>query len=94
MDSSQLLLTVAITITTILVVLTGLQLLFAVKELRQAIKATGNMIWKLDRPQEKEVRHKSHPKKQATLHAVLDKIRFLAPNQGNRSKKFFIKDNS
>lgn len=92
MDSGQLLLTIAITITTILVVLTGIQMLFALKELRRAIKKSGNMIWRLDKHQEKEPAKKDHGKKQATIHSVLDKIRILVPSSEAKNKRFFIKE--
>lgn len=92
METSQLLLTIAITVTTILVVLTGLQLLFALKELRKALKESKQSIWKLEAKEEKEVKHKGHTKKQATMHSVLDKIRILVPTSTSKNKRFFIKE--
>jgi hypothetical protein len=93
MESSQLLLTIAITITTILVVLTGLQLMFVLKELRRALKESKHSIWRPDKHEEKETRHvKDHSKKMVSIHSVLDKIRILAPSHSSKNKKFFIKE--
>lgn len=93
MESSQLLLTIAITITTILVVITGLQLMFVLKELRKALKESKHAIWKIDKHEEKQLKHgKEHHRKSITIHSVLDKIRILSPSQTSGSKKFFIKE--
>ncbi len=92
MESSQLLLTIAITITTILVVLTGLQLMFVLKELRRALKDSKKAIWKFEeKSEDKTVKH-AHHKKPATMHAVLDKIRILVPSDDTKNKRFFIKE--
>lgn len=44
MDTSQLLLTIALTITTILLVVVGIQLVFVLKELRTTLKKVNTVI--------------------------------------------------
>lgn len=93
MESSQLLLIIAITITTILIVVVGLQLIFFLRELRRAIGKNGEVISHLDKKhaasQKHEVsRHRSSP----TLHGILDRIRILSPHDNSKNKRFFIKE--
>ena len=94
MDAPQFLLIVAITVTTILVVVTGLQLIFVLRELRSAIKKNGHLLANLEKKEIKEekAKEKKYQKKLSTLHSILGKIRILAPSNSSKNKRFFIKD--
>ncbi|OGK53411.1 hypothetical protein A2970_02540 [Candidatus Roizmanbacteria bacterium RIFCSPLOWO2_01_FULL_44_13] len=95
MDAPQFLLIVAITVTTILVVVTGLQLIFVLRELRSAIKKNGHLLVNLEKKEIKEekTKEKKYQKKLSTLHSILGKIKLLVPSHSNKGKRFFIKDN-
>lgn len=94
MDAPQFLLIVAITVTTILVVVTGLQLIFVLKELRTAIQKNGHLLTNLDKKEVKEekAKEKKYQKKLSTLHSILGKIKLLAPSHSSKNKRFFIKE--
>lgn len=94
MDAPQFLLIVAITITTILVVITGLQLIFVLRELRTAIKKNGHLLIHLEKKEDKveKTKEKKYQKKPTTLHSILGKIRILTPSHSSKNKRFFIKD--
>ncbi len=87
MDTGQLLLTISIIITTIFIVIVGIQLVFLIKDIRKS----------LNHPAE-EHKKKSLPhrivKKPVSLLPILDKVRFLSPNKESSRKKFFVKDKS
>jgi len=44
MDTSQLLLTVTLTVTTLFLIITGLQLIFVLRELRKTLRKVNNII--------------------------------------------------
>lgn len=94
MDAPQFLLIVAVTVTTILVVVTGLQLIFVLRELRMAIKKNGHLLTNLEKKEVKEEKdkEKKYQKKLSTLHSILGKIKLLAPSSTHKNKKFFIKE--
>ena len=94
MESSQLLLIIAITITTILIVVVGLQLIFFLKELRKAISKNGDIMTQLEKKHVVAEKHKGsvHHKGSPTLHAILDRIRILSPHDNSKNKRFFIKE--
>lgn len=89
-----MLLIVAITVTTILVVVTGLQLIFVLRELRAAIKKNGHVV-SFDKKEAKDekAKEKKYQKKPSTLHSIIGKIRLLAPSSSHKNKRFFIKEN-
>ncbi|KKQ24332.1 MAG: hypothetical protein US40_C0005G0006 [Candidatus Roizmanbacteria bacterium GW2011_GWC2_37_13] len=96
MDTTQFLLTAVLTITTVLLIIIGLQLVFVLKEIRSTIKKIGvfvedleNVDFKKEVPAEKKQLIR---KKHLALHSILDKIRILSPNLSLRTKKFFVKE--
>jgi len=98
MEINQLLITVALTVTTLLVVAVGLQLIFALKELRTAIKKAGILIDDLEKEEMKftqdKTKDKTLVKKHLALHSILDKMRILTPRHTAKTKKVFTKDGS
>lgn len=96
MDTTQFLLTVILTVTTLLMVIIGIQLIFVLKELRKTIKKISIFV---DDIEEAELKndlpdHKKQTirKKGAVLHSLMDRIKFLSPNISLKTKKFFVKE--
>ena len=87
MDFTQLLLNLALTITTILIVIVGLHLVFVLRTLRNMIKTDSYRNQERDKSLDKIV-----IKKHSALHSIINKVRFLSPQHNARTKKFFIKD--
>lgn len=96
MDSSQFLLTISITVTTVLVLVIGVQLIFVLRDLRKTLKKTDIFIDDLEKKEASgenaKSKEKSSTKKHVALHSILDKIRTLSPSSSSKAKKFFIKD--
>ena len=96
MEINQLLITVALTVTTLLVVAVGLQLIFALKELRKTIKKAAVLIDDIENGEIKMssdmVKDKVIIKKHLALHSILDKMRILTPRHTAKNKKLFVKD--
>lgn len=96
MDTTQFLLTAVLTITTVLLIIIGLQLVFVLKEIRLTIKKIGVFVDDLENieskkevsPEKKQLIKKKH----LALHSILDKIRILSPNLSLKTKKFFVKE--
>ena len=96
MDTTQFLLTITLTITTVLLVITGLQLVFVLREVRLTVKKIGSFVDDLDNveskkettPEKKQLIKKKH----LALHSIIDKIRILSPNLSLKTKKFFVKE--
>jgi hypothetical protein len=96
MDTTQFLLTLTLTITTVLLVIIGLQLVFVLREIRLTVKKIGNFVNELENidirkdvsPDKKHIIKKKH----LALHSILDKIRILSPNLSLKTKKFFVKE--
>jgi len=87
-----MLLTLAITVTTILVVVTGLQLIITLKEIRQAIKKIGSDALVQNKKTHKPDRPKNSQKKPTSLIGIIGRIRTLLPAPTEKNKKFFIKE--
>ncbi|MBW7959998.1 hypothetical protein H3C65_00685 [Patescibacteria group bacterium] len=96
MDTTQFLLTVVLTATTVLMVVVGIQLISVLKELRRTIKKIGIFVDEFDKRGEKnnppEQQKLASHKKKAALHSILDKINILSPTLSSKTKKFFIKE--
>jgi len=95
MDITQVLLIIALSITTILVVAVGLQLISTLKDFRRALKKTSNFIGDLEKREKKpagKTEKTASLKKNISVHSIIDKIRILAPQNESKRKKFFIKD--
>lgn len=96
MDTTQFLLTIILTITTVLSVIIGLQLVFVLREIRLTVKKIGTFVEDLENielkkdvsPEKKQLFKKKH----LALHSIIDKIRILSPNLSVKTKKFFIKE--
>lgn len=96
MDTTQLLLTIILTITTVLSVVIGLQLIFVLREIRLTVKKIGTFVEELEEieskkdfnPEKKQLIKKKH----LALHTIIDKIRILSPNLSLKTKKFFVKE--
>lgn len=96
MDTTQFLLTAVLTITTVLLIIIGLQLVFVLREIRLTIKKIGVFVDDLENieskrevsPEKKQLIKKKH----LALHSILDKIRILSPNLSLKTKKFFVKE--
>lgn len=83
MDTTQLLLSTAVTITTILLIIVSVQLMSLIKQLKK-----DHIINK----SEKEPTNKKKSaiiKKKANLYSLLEKIKILSPNNHSSKKKFF-----
>ncbi|MCL4364328.1 hypothetical protein M1328_03755 [Patescibacteria group bacterium] len=96
MDTTQLLLTVVLSVTTVLMIVVGLQLTFVLKELRKTIRKIGVFVDEIEEVESNkeassQKKQQVHHKKMA-LHSILDKIRVLSPNLSLKTKRFFIKD--
>ncbi len=96
MDTTQLLLTIVLTVTTVLMVVIGLQLIFVLREIRKTIKKIGVFVDEIEEVEsKKEVPNQKKQqlqKKHLALHSILDKIKFLSPSLSMKSKKFFVKE--
>ena len=96
MDTPQFLLTAVLTITTVLFVIIGLQLVFVLKEIRSTVKKIGIFVQDLEdvetkkevSPEKKQLIKKKH----LALHSIIDKMRILSPSLSLKTKKFFVKE--
>jgi len=94
MDTTQFFLSIILTITTILLIIIGVQLIFILKELKKTIKKTGKFVIdseivtasdKKDHHQKKQFVEKKH----SSFYSLLQKIKILSPP--NPKTKKFIK---
>jgi len=95
MDTNQLLIIIIITITTILMTIVGIQLIFLLKELRKTIKKIGDDFDILKEEVKEKNDHqekKLNNKKYLTIHSLLNKISFFSPKSPAKTKKLFVKD--
>ncbi len=82
MDTTQLLLSTAVTITTVLLIIVSVQLISLLKQL----KSNPENDYVIKKPENK----KSHIiKKKVNLTSLLEKIKILAPYDRSPKKKFF-----
>ncbi|MBI5127432.1 hypothetical protein HZA76_03165 [Candidatus Roizmanbacteria bacterium] len=97
MDTTQFLLTIILTATTVLMVVVGLQLIFVLREVRKTVKKIGVFVDEIEQIESKKETsdHKKQTvnKKRLALHSILDKIKFLSPTLSSKSKRFFVKEN-
>ncbi|PIQ72941.1 hypothetical protein COY13_02365 [Candidatus Roizmanbacteria bacterium CG_4_10_14_0_2_um_filter_36_35] len=96
MDTTLFLLTAVITITTVLLVIIGLQLVFVLREIRLTVKKIGVFVEDLENIESKKEipaeKKQLIRKKHLALHSILDKIRILSPSLSLKTKKFFVKE--
>lgn len=91
MDTTQLLLSTAVTITTILLIIVGIQLISLLKQLKgntkndHAVKKPENPLRQLADGGKKD----KMIKKKVNLTSLLEKIKILAPYDRSPKKKFF-----
>jgi len=88
MDTIQLLLIIILTITTILMIVVGVQLIVTLKEIRKSLLQT-KKDHKLDNKQTQK--DNTHKKNHLSIHAVMGRINSLSPKLNEKNKKFFIK---
>jgi len=91
MDNIQLLLIAILIITTILMIVVGMQLILTLSEIRKTFKTNGLRLEKVNKH---EINAKKIPdkKKYSGIHSIIDKIRILSPESHIKRKKFFVKD--
>ena len=87
MDTTQLLLSTAVTITTVLLILVSLQLIYLLKQLKGSIK--NDRVVK--NPENLPAGGKKDKviKKKVNLTSLLEKIKILTPHNHSPKKKFF-----
>lgn len=86
MDTTQFLLSTAVTITTILLIIVSIQLILLLKQLKKDhVKGSDHIIKSPEIKKEKSV------KKKVNLHSLLEKIKILTPHHNNTLKKKFFK---
>jgi uncharacterized membrane protein len=82
MDTTQLLLSAAVTITTILLIIVSIQLIYLLKQLKTNIKGD-QVIKSPDHKKDKVV------KKKANITSLLSRLNILTPHDHSSKKKFF-----
>lgn len=90
MDTTQLLLSTAVTITTVLLIIVSLQLISLLKQLKSNIK-NDHVVKKLESPPAGGKKDKAI-KKKVNLTSLLEKIKILTPHNHSSKKKFFKSD--
>jgi|GEM_PF-4500319 len=89
MDNTQLLLSAAIVITTIIIVFVGIQLIAVLRTIRKLIIKTDDILDENDNISLKS--KKVNKKKLGTIFSILNKISsFSSPHE--KSKRYFIKE--
>ena len=84
MDTTQLLFSTAVTITTILLIIVSVQLISLLKQLKKDhIKETDHII------KSPEIKKDKAVKKRANLTSLLEKMRFHISHSHSSKKKFF-----
>ena len=84
MDTTQLLLSTAVTITTILLIIVGVQLISLLKQLKKDHIKEGNPVIK-----SQEVKKEKHAKKRINLTTLLEKMKSRISHIDSPKKKFF-----
>lgn len=92
MDSIQLLLIAILIITTILMIVVGMQLILTLSEIRKTFKKTNSFRPEKVNKHEVNIKKSFDKRKHSGIHSVIDKIRILLPVSRTRRKKFFVKD--
>lgn len=92
MDSIQLLLIAVLIITTILMIVVGMQLILTLNEIRKTFKKTNNFKPEKINKHEIKIKKSFDKRKYSGIHSVIDKIRILSPGSHIKRKKFFVKD--
>ena len=87
MDSTQLLLSVAITITTIVIIGVGLQIIALIKDIRYVV----NNENKANHYHKHEIKKMSPKGNLLSALSLLDKIKNMSVNHKDTKKKFFVK---
>ena len=91
MDSIQLLLIAILIITTILMIVVGIQLISTLSEIRKTVKINSMKPEKINR-HEVNIKKNSDKKRYSGMHSIIDKMRILSPVLHSKRKKFFVKD--
>lgn len=93
MDQTEIITIIIITITTILMIAIGIQLISLIRDLRKTIK---KIYYSLDEEDLKKIPHKTGDKKTnkkvLIINSILDKIKVLTPDLRNKPKKVFVKE--
>ncbi len=93
MDQTEIIAIIIITITTILMIAVGIQLISLIKDLRKTIK---KIYYSLDEEDLKKSPHKAGDKKThkkiLIINSILDKIKVLTLDLRNKPKKVFVKE--
>jgi hypothetical protein len=91
MDSIQFLLIAILMITTILMIVVGIQLISTLNEIRKSLKKTNDFKPDKISKHQADIKRHSNKRNYSGIHSVIDKIRVLSPATQKR-KKFFVKD--
>ena len=91
MDSIQLLLVAILIITTILMIVVGMQLILTLGEIRKTFKKTYNSKPEKINKHQTNIKKAFNKKKYSGMHSIIDKIRILSPISRINRKKFFYK---
>lgn len=84
MDTTQLLLSTAVTITTILLIIVSVQLISLLKQLKKDhVKGSDSVI------KSPEIKKEKHAKKRINLTTLLEKMKFHISHIDSPKKKFF-----
>lgn len=94
MDQTEIITLIILTITTVLMIFIGVQLISLIKELRKTIKKISHSLDDENfEKNNKKIHHKkNNHKKLLVINSILDKIKVLSPNLQNKSKKIFLKE--
>ncbi len=89
MDTTQFLLSTAVTITTILLIIVSVQLISLLKQLKKGhFKVDSHIVKSRENPPAGGKKEKSVKKKE-NLNSLLEKIKNLSPHKHLSKKKFF-----
>lgn len=82
MDTTQFLLSIILTISTLILVVVGIQLIFILKELRKTIKKVRESLDEdlhsaTNETKNVHIKKRLHEKRHATVHTILEKIKFF-----------------
>ena len=89
MDSIQLLLIAVLIITTILMIVVGMQLIITLNEIR---KTFNGLKPEKANKHETNIKKSFNKRKYSGIHSIIDKIRILSPVSHSKRKKIFVKD--
>jgi len=92
MDSIQLLLIAVLIITTILMIVVGMQLIITLNEIRKTFKKTNDLKPEKANKHETNIKKSFNKRKYSGIHSIIDKIRILSPVSHSKRKKIFVKD--